>query len=548
MPSSRRRGRWAALAVAAVALLASGGPSVPSAAGAAADPDLATRYQVPEGLPSSSARKDDPDPALAVLWARDKDDERHARTQVGDRRLPFLASPRPGTLTAPTLVVPDRGSPWDLAEVAALVPAAFSWRDDGALVLRNTLLVAEGAELVVDSTTVPTLLLASGPLGYVTVRATYSSLRFHGHPAAPLTVASFDPTTRRRDDDRDDGRAYVLARGSDMDIRHATLSDLGFATTGHTSGVAWKGAEGRPATGGAHDATFVRNYFGAYTAEARGLVIARSAFLDNVIYGFDPHSGTDDTLVTDSVAARNGRHGFIFSQSCDGNVVRDSEAYLNGGTGFMIDDGIPPHGAGRTSDRNLLLRVSSHDNGDVGIVVEGGTGNRVEQAVVTNNEDGIWVRDGATETDLVANRVVATHRTAVRLEAGLGPIVVADTEIVGARTGTHSGGGAATWLRDIRTRGTTSAGLRLDGDQSGARFADLQVLEGTGSALDVRGTALPAAARAAIDTGPGVPFWASWTLGSVLHSSILGLWSAILVLPLASRLLVRSRRLSPHGV
>ena len=546
MPSSRRRGRWAALAVAAVALLASGGPSVPSAAGAP-DPDVAARYVTPEGLPSRSARKDDPDPALAVLWTRDKDEERHARSQVGDRRLPFLAAPRPGTLTAPTLVVPDRGSPWDLAEVAALVPAAFSWRDDGALVLRNTLLVTTGAELVVDSTTVPTLLLASSPVGYVTVRATYSSLRFHGHPGAPLTVASYDPTTEHRDDDRHDGRAYVLARGSDMDIRHATLSDLGFATNGHTSGVGWKGAEGRPATGGASDVTFQRNYFGAYSAEARGLVIARSAFLDNVIYGFDPHSNTDDTLVTDSVAARNGRHGFIFSQSCDGNVVRDSEAYLNGGTGFMIDDGIPPHGPERVSDRNTLLRVSSHDNGDVGIVVEGGTGNRVEQAVVTNNEDGIWVRDGAARTELIGNRVVATHRTAVRLEAGLGPTVVADTEIVGARTGTHSGGGAATQLRGVRTRGTPSAGLRLDGDQSGARFADVQVLGDTGSPLDVRGTALPAAARAAVDTGPGAPFWATWTLASALHRSILGLWAAILVLPLASRLLVRSWRLLPHG-
>jgi hypothetical protein len=546
MPSSRRRGRWAALAVSAVALLASGGPSVPSPAGTPADPDLDARYATPEGLPVASARRDEADPALAVLYERDKDEERHARAQVGDRHLPFLAAPRPGTIEAPTLVVPDRGSPWDLAEVAALVPAALSWHDDG-LILRNTLLVTEGAELVVDSATVPTLLLASGPLGYVTIRATYSSLRFHGHPDAPLTVSSYDPTTRRRDDARHDGRAYVLARGSDMDIRHATLSDLGFATTGHTSGVGWKGAEGRPATGGASDSTFQRNYFGAYTAEAQGLVIARSAFLDNVIYGFDPHSNTDGTLVTDSVAARNGRHGFIFSQSCDGNVIRDSEAYLNGGTGFMIDDGIPPHGHGRTSDDNTLLRVSSHDNGDVGIVVEGGTGNRVEQAVVTNNEDGIWVRDGAAGTDLVGNRIVATHRTAVRLDAGLGSTVVADTEIVGARTGTHSGGGSITWLRGTRTRGTTSAGVRLDGDQSGARFADVQVLGSTGSALDVRGTALPAAARAAVDTGPGAPFWATWTLASALHSSILGLWAAILVLPLSSRLLVRSRRLLPHG-
>ncbi len=546
MPSSRRRGgRWAVLAVAAIALLASGGSAVPSAAGGA-DPGHDARYATPDGLPARSARKDDPDPALALLFERDKAEEEHARTQVGDHRQPFLAAPRPGTLEGPMLVVPDRGSPWDLAEVAALVPSAFERRPDG-LLLRTTLLVTDDAELVVDSATVPRLLLASSPVGYATIRTAYATLRFRGHPGVPLAVGSYDPATGRPDDDRRDGRAYVLARGSEMDVEHATFSDLGFATNGHTSGVAWVGIGGRPATGGASDSTFRRGYFGAYSADAEGLVIARSAFLDNVIYGFDPHSATIDTLVTDSVAARNGRHGFIFSQSCDGNVVRDSEAYLNGGTGFMIDDGIPPHGSGRNSDHNTLLRVSSHDNGDVGIVVEGGEGNRVEQAVVTNNEDGIWVRDGATGTALVGNRVVATRRAAVRLEAGLGETLVADTEIVGAAIGTYSEGGSSVLMEGNRTWGTTTAGLRLDGDQGRARFDDLQVLDSTGRAVQARGTALPASALAAIDTGPGAPPWATWTLASALHTSILGLWSAILMVPITARLLLRTRRraLSP---
>ncbi len=545
MPSSRRRaGRRVALAFAAVTLLTAGGPSTPSAIGAEEEPPRpVTHYVSPEGLPAS-ARTDTPDPALAGLVVRDKEEERHARSQVGDRRRPFLATPRPGTGATPTLVVPDRGSPYDRAEVAAMLPSPCTRRVDGALLLRTTLLVATGAELVVDSATVPTLLLASDPAGYVTIRAVRASLRFLGHPDVPLTVSSYDPAAERRDDDRHDGRAYVLARGSDMDIRHTTLSDLGFAMTGDSSGVAWKGADDRPATGGAHDATFRRNYYGAYTSGAQGLVIARSAFLDNVIYGFDPHTSTDDTLVTHSVAARNGRHGFIFSQDCDRNVIRDSEAYLNGGAGFMIDDGIPAHGRGRASDHNTLLRVSAHDNGDTGIVIEGGTGNAVEQSVVTNNENGIWVRSGAAETDLVGNEIVATERTALRLDAGLGPTRVTATEIVGASTGTRSEGGSATVMSDNRTRGTTAVGLRLDGDQSQARFEDIQILGHDGRAVQVHGTGLPATAWMAIDTGPAAPFWTTWTLASLLHTSILSLWSAILVLPVTSRLLLRAWRLT----
>lgn len=544
MPSSRRRGRRVALAVAAVALLAAAGPSGSSAVGAEDDDGTDPRYAVPDGLPSLSAREPDAaDPALHAMALRDRAVERHALDQIGTRRTPFLTSPLPGTSDVRALVVPRRPSPYDLAEVARSVPSAFERLDDGALVLRHPLVVGQGAELVVDSATVPALLLASGPTAYVTIRAFRSTLRLLGRADTPLTVGSLDPATGQRDDDRHDGRAYLLARGSELDIRHTTLSDLGFPTIGETSGVAWTAATDRPATGGAHDSTFRRNYFGAYTAGAHGLVIARSAFLDNVVYGFDPHTATNDTLVTDSVAARNGRHGFIFSEDCDRNVVRDSEAYLNGGTGFMIDDGIPAHGADRASDHNTLLRVSSHDNGDVGIVIEGGTGNTVEQSVVTNNEDGIWVRDRAAGTDLVGNRIVATQRTAVRLDERLGETLVADTEIVGARIGIHSQGGSPTLMRGNDTRGTTTAGLRLDGDQSRARLENLQVLVDVGRVVDVRGTGLPPAALAAIDTGPGAPFWATWTLVSALHASIVSLWSAILVLPITARLLLRARRL-----
>lgn len=545
MPSSRRhRGRRAALAVAAVALLAVAGPSGSTAVGAEDTSGPAPQYALPAGLPALSAREPDAaDPALHAMALWDRDVERHALDQVGGHPTPFLTSPLPGTSDVRALVVPKQGSPYDLAEVARMVPSAFERLDDGALLLRHTLVVGQGAELVVDSATVPALLLSSSPTDYVSIRVFRSTLRLVGRAGTRLTVGSLDPATGRRDDDRHDGRAYLLARGSHLDVRHATLSDLGFPTIGETSGVAWTAATDRPATGGASDSTFRRNYFGAYTAGAQGLVIARSAFLDNVVYGFDPHTATNDTLVTESVAARNGRHGFIFSENCDRNVVRDSKAYLNGGTGFMIDDGIPEHGADRASDHNVLLRVSSHDNGDVGIVVEGGTGNTVEQSVVTNNEEGIWVRDRADGTELVGNRVVATQGTAVRLDEHLGETLVVDTEIVGARIGTHSQGGSPTLMRGNATRGTTAVGLRLEGDQSRARLEDLQVVVDTGRVVDVRGTGLSPAALAAIDTGPGAPFWATWTLVAALHTSIVSLWSAILVLPITARLLLGARRL-----
>jgi hypothetical protein len=465
------------------------------------------RYAAPEDLVTTATRIDAPiDPVQAAERRRDRRRSDLALDGAAGHDHAYVVAPRVAG-GSPTLVLVQRPEPYDLADVASLAPTAFDRLEDGALVLRHSLALAPGTTLVVDSERVPALYLASGPGGYVDLLSVRSTLRFVGHPDRPLTVGSYDPTTGARDDRPEDGRAYVLARGGEMWAEHTTFQDLGFAAdSGTVSGVTWAGSGGAAPRGGAVDATFRRNHVGVYTAGARGLVFRRVAFLDNVLYGFDPHTDTDRTLVEDSVAAGNGRHGIIFSDACSHNVVRDTEVYRNGGSGFVVDDGSTDHGLGRTSDGNTFERVSAHDNGAAGIVIEGGVGNEVRDSVVDNNEFGVWVRNQATGTVVAGNEVTASRWSAIRLDAGLGDTVVAGNDVAGARNGIAVAGGSRVTVRDNWLRGVTGDAMPVEGDQARVAVVDLVVTE----------------------AGRGL------TLDLVLHRAVIVSWILILLLPLVS--------------
>ncbi|HEY4376812.1 MAG TPA: right-handed parallel beta-helix repeat-containing protein, partial [Acidimicrobiales bacterium] len=437
-----------------------------------------------------------------------------------------------------------RATPYDITEVARLVPDAFDRLAGGALLLRDPMIVSPGATLVVDSATVPTLYLRSDRQGYAYLMGNRSTMAFRGHAGHPLTITSYDPATKRPDTDRRDGRSYIDDRGGKLAFDHAIVTRLGFASAGETSGVAWMQTAGNLATGAAIDTTFSHNYFGAYSAGAEGLVITRDRFVANDVYGFDPHTATNDTVVSHSVATLNGRHGFMFSDACHGNVVKDSTAYLNGGTGFMIDDGTPEHGYGRPSSDNTLLRVTAHDNGDTGVVIEGGTGNSVQQSHMTNNDYGIWVRNNAAATRLTGNTVTASLRSGIRLNAKLGLTHLTDDAIFGARSGITAGGGGVTVLNRVRIGETTMAGLRLEGDQHLTRFNHVLITDSGRNPVNVTGAPLTAKAMAGIQWhAPAVPWIDRVSLAAFLHDTVVFLWAAILALPFISRIPLIARKI-----
>lgn len=461
-------------------------------------------YSAPSALPTFDESILQGTDLQRQLLSRDKAQVSDALRKVVDRDFPFLAPPTATPGSTATLVLSGRPEPYDLAVLAPEFPDALEFQIDGSLLVKLPILVGRGATLIVNRSTTPALHLLSSPGAYAHITAVEATLHFIGGPVLPLTVTSRNTATDAPDDELTDGRAYIRATGSRMDFAHTQVSRLGFLL-GESSGVAWMTRTAAPSTGGARDSTFTANYFGAYSSGAIGLIISRSQFNDNLVYGFDPHTRTINTVVESSVAARNGRHGFIFSDDCHDNVIRDSQAYLNGGAGFMIDDGRDNGEAEPlASNRNTLERISAHDNGGPGIVIEGGSANSVRQAQVDNSPVGIWVKNAASDTTVIDTSITNTAQAGLRLNPGTVATSMTNSSIAAGAIGVAIDGALATRLTDVTIADATVAGITL------ARGSEELVLDRVQIVGSGRGTITGGDPSISRDSPPGLDT-SGWT-------------------------------------
>lgn len=532
----RRRARVLAVLVVVFAPLVNDVRAVhaaplPATAGAATG-DAATQPPRPE-VPE--------EPKQTLVAAHDDAEQRAALDRWQDRTAPAIVTTQTVAGVRDTLVVPPSTRTYDLAALAHRFPAAFTWLPGRRLLVRDSIVVAPGGHLLVDQATVSSLLLSSGPRGHVFIEGRGATLTFRGQLDHPLSISSFDPATGRPDPERRDGRAFIEIRGGSMKFDATNVSYLGYPSTGATSGVAWTAYDGRSAKGHARDTTFSHNYYGAFAAGGDGLRIDHSAFVANVLYGFDPHTATSNTIVKRSRADRNGRHGFMFSEGCSNNVVQDSSATGNRGVGFMIDDGTMNSGLGRPSNDNTFLRDVAVSNGWAGMVVEGGTGNTVQSSRTSGQQFGIWVRNQASQTQILDSRILDPAIAGIRLGPGLGETDILGNRIWGGPVGIRSDGGSATWLSGGVIAHTTKVALRLDGDQRSARFTKLTVVAAKGHQVEIGGQRVSVAQIAKVQTHPAAGASAKWSLETALHRLVFVLWALILLPTILTRLGARRR-------
>src|ERR687897_3653354 len=260
-------------------------------------------------------------PAAAELDLSRQRAERVARLDGLSRNqvTPFVASP---AADDPTIVLTPRPAPWTIAEVRALFPAAFSVAGPSTLLLGQSLFVARGARLQVRGREVRRLRLLSTATRFVSLSGWRSAIEITGSRLHPLTVSSWDPGRGGPDPRSEDGRAFILARGSSMTAMTATFSHLGFGD-GRTSGVAWAGlaavaglgTAGTPATGAVTNSTFKGNRIGAFNDQAPDMSWTRNQFLAN-------HG-----------------HGFLLARGCRDNLLQGNHAVGNAASGIVLGNG-----------------------------------------------------------------------------------------------------------------------------------------------------------------------------------------------------------------
>jgi parallel beta-helix repeat protein len=188
-----------------------------------------------------------------------------------------------------------------------------------------------------------------------------------------------------------DGRGYLLARdGAQMNIDNAEIRYLGHGEV-ESYGLSWR----THGTGGKITNSIVsHNYFGLYSYEVGGLVVADNEFHHNQLYGVDPHTGSHNLTIERNVVHDNGKHGIILAEDCVDSVIRDNVVYRNNHHGIVLY---------LRSDRNTIEGNDTFANAAQGINVNESNDNAIRgNRVYDNIESGIGITQ-TSQNNLVEN-------------------------------------------------------------------------------------------------------------------------------------------------
>ena len=351
----------------------------------------------------------------------------------------LFAKPPRVTYDAPTntIFVKQGGSTATLTRIKAALGLAnqklLQQTAPGVWILRANMYIGKNVRLVVSSPETTQLRLESSDGGFIWLRAESGDLLFSN-----TSVTSWDESKNGPDTDVDNGRAFVVAKNSGrMDIINSDLGYLGYVgstSAGGNRGGAFGGSYGvswRIKSGGLKDSLmtgvvtgnkFHDNFFGFYTFGVTGMLVQNNESFNNINYGFDPHTGSNNILLDGNKAYHNGSHGIIFSLDCNNNTISNNTSYDNRLHGVMLD---------RTSNNNLVqgntvygntdgiaIHTGSSDNLILGNTIRnnvrgirvnaGSAGNYAEQNVISSNSRGIYIYDQSPNNIFLNNQVIGS--------------------------------------------------------------------------------------------------------------------------------------------
>jgi parallel beta-helix repeat protein len=281
----------------------------------------------------------------------------------------------------------------------------------GVFQIHSALIQLEGTSLEIAAPDVKELRLVNRPHAFLGGRGATATIN-------GVRVTSWDPQRGGPDRDPIDGRPFILyEKGSRLDIIKSEIMFLGSDRSGGAYGTAWRTGG---TTGSAIDSTFSNNWIGVYTLEARDIVFRGNKFIDNDLYGLDPHDYSYRLTVERNIASGNESHGLIFSRGVVDSVMRDNVVFDNGGNGIVLDLG---------SDRNIIENNLVENNKKDGIVLIGSGSSRIVNNTVRGNRTGIRLNNpGARDVD-IENNLVEGNGTGIHIYGGAGDVRLTANEV-----------------------------------------------------------------------------------------------------------------------
>ncbi|MDH5722402.1 MAG: right-handed parallel beta-helix repeat-containing protein [Alphaproteobacteria bacterium] len=113
------------------------------------------------------------------------------------------------------------------------------------------------------------------------------------------------------------------------------------------------------ATGWVLNNRFYDFYYGFYSYEAEDVAIIGNTYIDNIVYGIDPHDRSRRLIIAKNEAyGTKKKHGIIISREVNDGWIFDNHSHHNKGSGFMID---------RTSVNNVIANNIAEYNEQDGL-------------------------------------------------------------------------------------------------------------------------------------------------------------------------------------
>ena len=158
-----------------------------------------------------------------------------------------------------------------------------------------------------------------------------------------------------------------------------------------------------PPTGWIIASSFKDLYFGFYSYGAKDVVVLRNRYVNNIIYGIDPHDYSSNLIIAyNKVTNTQKRHGIIGSRFVNNSYIMHNEVSTSGRSGIMLD---------RQSSNNVVAFNKTYNNGGDGITLYESNDNLIYGNQVFNNkEHGIRLRNSIDIT--LQHNVILNNRGA----------------------------------------------------------------------------------------------------------------------------------------
>jgi parallel beta-helix repeat protein len=456
-----------------------------------------------------------------------------------------------GSAAGKTLVLPQRSQVYHVADLQQYGQRDFQQQPDGSYLLSINVFVAEGAKLVLQSSTGPlTIRMRSVPGAFTSIVGFGASIRINGSAQNPVRITSWNDQTGQPDTRVGDGRAYIRAIGGEFGMKFAQVSDLGF-WSGPTGGIALTGSDrpsapavridsrgsartrlrlpdgsvdttiggsdevevsgtGKPApgagflipvanlvTGSVENSTISGDAYGIFVSGSNQTQIVGNRIENSLVNGVLMHRFARNASIENTTVAGSRGDGFVLSRATENVRITGCTAERNGGNGFTLNGQELAHGPSASGEslqaygNSSVTSSTASDNRRYGVELLGGTNLAVQTSKIIGGDMGVVVGGNATGVQISGNQLTKQARQGLVLRGGVSGARVAGNIIDDTET--------AIYLRDSSgsitgntVQSASRHGVSLIGDVRGARVMG-NTLTGAGtSAVDTarsRGTA-----------------------------------------------------------